>query len=139
MSEHKPTRYIHPEEPLEDTPEALNLDGFEDEEHPDEFRAPAIAQQVGPAGAIRLFYRHYWNSKGQASASEFWWAMLYLVVGTFLYFGATIWLNYLTLPKDSSSLLRTLFMLLAMTNPLWIFINIGPTVSLIKRRRNSRH
>lgn len=136
MSEHKPTRYIHHEEPLEDTPEALNLDGFDDEAYPDERRAPAVAQNVGFAGAVRLFYRHYWNAKGQASASEFWWALLYLAAGTVLYFGATIWLNYLTLPENASSLLRTVFMLLVITNPLWIVVNIGPAVSLIRRRRN---
>lgn len=138
MSEHKPTRYIHREEPLEDTPEALNLDGFDDEEHPDEHRAPAVAQQVGFTEAVRLFYRHYWNSKGQASASEFWWALAYLLVGTVIYFGVTIWLNYLTLSENASSLLRTLFMLLVITNPLWVVVNIGPAVSLIKRRQNSR-
>ncbi|WP_237199452.1 DUF805 domain-containing protein [Rothia nasimurium] len=137
MSEHKPTRYIHSEEPLEDTPEALNLDSFDDEEHPDERRAPAVAQKVGFAGAVRLFYRHYWNTKGQASASEFWWALLYLVVGTVLYFGTTIWLNYLTLPESASSLLRTVFMLLVITNPLWVVINVGPTISLIKRRKQA--
>ena len=137
MSEHKPTRYIHREEPLEDTPEALNLDGFDDEEHPDEHRAPAVAQQVGFTGAVRLFYRHYWNSKGQASASEFWWALAYLLVGTVIYFGVTIWLNYLTLSENASSLLRTLFMLLVITNPLWVIVNIGPTLSLIKRRHHA--
>lgn len=137
MSEHKPTRYIHSEEPLEDTPEALNLDGFDDEEHPDELRTPAVAQQVGFAGAVRLFYRHYWNSKGHASASELWWAIVYLAVGTVLYFGATIWLNYLTLAENASSLLRTVFMLLVITNPLWVVVNIGPAVSLFRRRRNA--
>lgn len=137
MSEHKPTRYIHREEPLEDTPGALNLDGFDDEEHPDERRAPAVAQQVGFAGAVRLFYRHYWNSKGQASASEFWWALAYLLMGTVIYFGVTIWLNYLTLSENASSLLRTLFMLLVITNPLWVVVNIGPTLSLIKRRHHA--
>lgn len=137
MSKHKPTRYIHSEEPLEDTPEDLNLDGFDDEEHPDELRAPAVAQQVGFAGAVRLFYRHYWNSKGHASASEFWWAIVYLAVGTVLYFGATIWLNYLTLAENASSLLRTVFMLLVITNPLWVMINLGPAVSLFRRRRRA--
>lgn len=138
MSEHKPTRYIHSEESLEDTPEALNLDGFDEEERPDEFRAPAVAQQVGFAGAVRLFYRHYWNSKGQASASEFWWAFLYLAVGTASYFGTTLWLNYLTLDDQASSLVRTVFMLLVITNPLWVVVNIGPAISLIRRRHNAR-
>ncbi|MDY6051063.1 MAG: hypothetical protein SPI83_01435 [Rothia sp. (in: high G+C Gram-positive bacteria)] len=138
MSEHKPTRPMHDYQPREDTPEALNLDGFDDEQA-DELRAPASAQQVGFAQAVRLFYRHYWNSRGQASASEFWWAVLYLVVGTVLYFGATLWLNYLTLAEDASSLARTVFMLLVITNPLWILVNIGPLLSLIKRRRNAAH
>lgn len=138
MSEHKPTRYIHSKEPLEDTPEALNLDGLDDEKHPDELRAPAVAQQVGFGQAVRLFYRHYWNSRGEASASEFWWALLYLTLGTVLYFGVTIWLNYLTLAEDAPSLLRTVFMLLVITNPLWVVINIGPAVSLVKRRRQAR-
>lgn len=138
MSEHKPSRL----EPLqlltEDTPEALNLDGFDDEEHPDEARPPAQPQQVGPLGAIRLFYRHYWNAKGQASAQEFWWALAYLALGTVLIYGVTIWLNQLTLPADAPSLLRTLFMLLVITNPLWIFVNIGPALSLLKRRQAAR-
>ncbi|WP_237224622.1 DUF805 domain-containing protein [Rothia nasisuis] len=139
MSEHKPNRLHTYDSPTADTPEALNLEGFDDEEYPDERRSAARAEQVGFGRAVRLFYRHYWNGRGEASPSEFWWALLYLVLGTVLYFGATIWLNRVTLAEDSSSVLRTLFMFLVITNPLWVAVNIGPTITLFKRRANAAY
>lgn len=137
MSINKPTRLQQTPVLTEDTPEALALGGFDDEDdaHP-EHRAPAVPEDVGFWRAVRLFYRHYWNSQGGASASEFWFALIWVVAGTVLYVGATIWLNLLTLAEDAESLLRTLFMFLVITNPLWIAMNIGPTLTLIKRRRN---
>lgn len=118
----------------EDTPEALTPGGFEDDEGL-EVRPPARPEDVGLGRAVRLFYRHYWNDRGEASASEFRGAIIYLVVGTVLYFGATLFLNWLVIPEDASSLLRTLFMLFVITNPLWLAINFIPLRSLLRRRR----
>ncbi|MDO4898794.1 MAG: hypothetical protein Q3965_05735 [Rothia sp. (in: high G+C Gram-positive bacteria)] len=137
MSEKKPHRTFTYETLTEDTPDALAVGGFDDEQV-DEQRAPAVAEDVGFGRAVRLFYRHYWNDRGTASASEFRYAMLYLVVGTVLYFGVTLLLNYLIIPADASSLVRTLFMLFVITNPLWIAMNIAPTVSLVKRRKAAK-
>lgn len=121
----------------EDTPEALAEGGFDDEF--EERRAPAVAEDVGVGRAVRLFYRHYWNDRGEASASEFRGAVLYLVVGTVLYFGLTFVLNRLIVDEDASSLLRTLFMFCVITNPLWVVINLIPLKSLMRRRKNAVH
>lgn len=137
MSHNKPTRLQQTPVLTEGTPEALAFGGFDDDEQAQlEHRAPAVPEDVGFWRAVRLFYRHYWNSQGGASASEFWLALIWVVTGTVVYVGVTIWLNFLTLAEDAESLLRTLFMFLVITNPLWIAMNIGPTLTLIKRRRN---
>lgn len=134
MSENQPTPNRPPAAPSQDMPELLNFEGLEDEET-FEARPPAQAQRTGPLGAVRLFYRHYWNGRGEASASEFYWALAYLLVGTALVFGVTFWLNYLVASGQASSAGRTLFMLAVVTNPLWIAANLAPLASLVKRRR----
>lgn len=138
MSEKKPTPTFIYETLEQDTPGALVEGGFAEDEQTDERRAPALAEEVGFGRAVRLFYRHYWNDRGTASASEFRYALIYLLVGTVLYFGTTLLLNHFVVPADASSLVRTLFMLFVITNPLWVAINIAPAVSLVKRRRNAR-
>lgn len=138
MSEKNPTPSFVYETLSDDTPDALAAGGFTEDELADERRAPAVAEEVGFGRSVRLFYRHYWNDRGTASASEFRWAMIYVVVGTVLYIGTTLLLNHFVIPADASSLVRTLFMLFVITNPLWLAINIAPTVSLIKRRRNAK-
>lgn len=138
MSENQPTRHAPVEAPSRDTPEALALGGFHDDEsYDDEYRTPATAEQVGPFRAVRLLYRHYWNSRGEASASEFWWGLAYVLVGTALIVGLTSWLNTLTQAEDASSIARTLFMFLVVVVPLWVAANVGPVITLITRRRNA--
>ena len=80
MSEKNPTPSFVYETLSDDTPDALAAGGFTEDELADERRAPAVAEEVGCGRAVRLFYRHYWNDRGTASASEFRWAMIYVVV-----------------------------------------------------------
>ncbi|MFW0118313.1 hypothetical protein ACN08Y_00070 [Rothia sp. P5764] len=138
MSENQPTRHRPVEAPSLDTPEALAVGGFHDDEgYEDEYRAPASAEQVGPLRAVRLLYRHYWNSRGEASASEFWWALSYLLMGTVLIVGLASWLNTLIESDQASSIARTLFMFLVVLIPLWVAANIGPAITLTARRRRA--
>lgn len=138
MSENQPTRHTPVEAPSCDTPEALAVGGFHDDEgYEDERRAPASAEQVGPFRAVRLLYRHYWNSRGEASASEFWWGLSYVLVGTVLIVGLVSWLNALIQSDEASSITRTLFMFLVVIIPLWVAANIGPVITLTARRRNA--
>lgn len=139
MSENQPTRHAPVEAPSHDTPEALAVGGFHDDEgyYEDERRAPASAEQVGLFRAIRLLYRHYWNSRGEASASEFWWGLAYVLAGTALILGLTVWLNVLIQSEEASSIARTLYMFLVVIVPLWVAANIGPVITLTARRRKA--
>lgn len=134
-------QHLH-HEPLElhDTPDALNIDGiYDDEETDSEVRAVAVpAHGVSLPGAIRRFYGNYWNSRGGASASEFWWAMLWVAIVTVLLAAAMSAMGDMVTNGTASSLVRTVYMLMYWLVPLWIMANIGPFISLIRRRLNAK-
>lgn len=125
---------------LRDNPDALNIDGmYDDEENDSEIRAAAVATPgVSLPGAIRRFYGNYWNSRGGASASELWWAILWVIAGTVLLSVAMSVMGTMVNNDTASSLIRTVYMLMYWLLPLWIMANIGPVLSLVRRRLNAK-
>lgn len=124
--------------PSEDDPNALSEHGFiEDEHYLDEVRPPAQAQKVGPIGGIARMYGQYWQKNGTASASELFWGLGFLLLGTVLLYGTSIYMHGFINNETTSGLVRTLYMLGIIVNTLWIIVSIVPALSLIRRFRNN--
>lgn len=129
--------YQNYDAPLEDDPNALSEHGFLDDEHYlDEVREPARATKVGPIKGIARMYGQYWQKEGSASTSELFWGLGFLLVGTVLLYGTSIYMHGIINNETTSGLVRTLYMLGIIVNTLWVIVNIVPAVSLIRRFLN---
>ncbi|MEX3609481.1 hypothetical protein VVR12_00310 [Rothia sp. LK2588] len=126
--------------PTEDDPDALNLDGFDEEIRQESARVAHPVPHASFLTALRNFYGQYWLTRGSSSSSEFGWGVGWAVLSTLALTLLTMWMHDVVLTGGDavSSLFRVLYMLMVWVAPGWLMVHIGPTVSLIKRYRNGR-
>lgn len=139
---HRLNRLYTYDAPTQDDLGAVSVDGFDEDEDIQSENKPRVPAQED-ANLFQGIYRYfhlYLNSRAYSSTAELVWGMSYAVVSTVLMFTLMVWMASVvhTGGDAVSSLFRVLYMLVIVVAPVWLIVNITPTINLIKRFQNYR-
>lgn len=93
---------------------------------------------MGPLEAVKSYFKKYANFTGRASRSEFWFVILFLIIGSVILSILSSIVNNILLATilNSTDALGIMYYFLAF-NPIWYIVGLAllvPTLSLTVRR-----